>query len=210
MQPSSDGGGRPQRTPNGVFCQKCLHARTHERVHRRHHFEPTVRRYRQRQTAEPRHCQCGGDGHEKVGNRTRRNAFHALVSAIDGRHSRKTRRFRRKNARRPRVGGVFGQCTLPARTRCVEFSERRHTQHFRGARLLGVGPVIASVCGGRHALHSNGFCGLYGRSTRLQNAALAQRGGSESRCGRCLPPVRPQCVARTRLSRLGAGVFFGR
>ena len=37
----------------------------------------------------------------------------------------------------------------------VEFSERGHTQHVRGARLFGLGSHVARLHHGRHALHSH-------------------------------------------------------
>ena len=56
------------------------------------------------------------------------------------------------------------------------------TQHVRGARLLRMGPHVARVHHGRHALHTHHFYLLHWRSVGLQSPTAARAARSERGC----------------------------
>ena len=73
----------------------------------------------------------------------------------------------------------LGQAARTAGTRRKLVPKRRNTQHVRGARLLRMGPYVAGIHHGRHALHTHHFYLLHWRSVGLQSPAAARAARSE-------------------------------
>ena len=85
--------------------------------------------------------------------------------------------------------------------------QRRHTQHVRGTRLLGLGPHFARLHHRRHALHPHDLHIIHGRVARLQGPAAARAQGGQRRGHRRMPLLLPRGEEGAEQPRLGAGVL---
>ncbi len=141
-----------------------------------------------------------GPGHES-------DALHTLVPSPYRRHCRKARRFHRARRPRRRYRGVFGQDAHTTGDRRVELSQRRHTQHVRGSRLLRMGHIVAGIRGRRHALHTHHLHIVHRRRARLQDtSAQIEPCGGKGRA-RCMPVLLRRRKQGDIVSGLGTGIF---
>ena len=133
-----------------------------------------------------------GRRHEAVGRGERRDPLHALVPAADRGHRREARRLHRARRQGRHDRGVLWQAARTAGARRQLVPQRRNTQHVRGARILGMGPHVARVHHGRHALHTYDIHLIHRRGARLQGPAAARPARSERGRHRRLPLLRPE------------------
>ena len=158
----------------------------------------------QRAAPRPRARRRHRDRDEGLGDGARLHALHALVPAAHRLDRGEARLVLQPDRRRPRAGRVLRQGADPGRAGRVVVPDRRHPRHVRGARLHGVGPVVAGVHPReperRAALHPDGVRVVDGRGAGPQDPAAALDGRALAlracaRCG-CSATTTPRACSR--------------
>src|SRR5690606_32893700 len=152
-----------------------------------------------------------GAGDEGVGERAWRDAFHALVPAVDGHDGGEARLVH--HAERGWWSGLRVQWQGPGAGRAgrVVVSKWRAARDVRGTWLYGVGSELAGVHRGDAErllpVDPDRIRVVDGRRTRYEDpaAALAQCGGREGTS--CARVVRRGRARGQRDARAGAGVL---